>query len=181
MCKGKYWWQVGVGKQPWFYCDIKQEKVEAVEAKYVLDPNVSMDKISANNIPPKKVKDQLRKRENQKALKLSAESHSYICDQLKLCSQMDYDPNQIYFGDEEDSVYNSDDEDGECNYDNDDDNDNGTNDSNDDKDNDDSSVHNSSDDNINNNNNGSVYTSSGNGSQSSVDDENSSSDDNVDE
>ena len=64
-----------------------------MEAEHILDPNVVNDKISANNIPPKKVKDQLRKTGNQKALKVSAESHSYICDQLRLCSRMEYDPN----------------------------------------------------------------------------------------
>ena len=66
MCKGKYWWQVGIGNKPWFYCDILQEKVEAIEIKHILDPEVVMETISARNIPSKGVQNKLKKKEIKK-------------------------------------------------------------------------------------------------------------------
>ena len=61
MCKGKYWWQVRVGNEPWFYRDIPKERVEAIEVEHIVHPVVIMEKISINNIPPKSVQDQLKK------------------------------------------------------------------------------------------------------------------------
>ena len=43
-----------------------------------------MEKILMNNIPPKKVQDQLRKSGNQKGSKVSAKLHSYIMNQMIL-------------------------------------------------------------------------------------------------
>ena len=59
MCKGKYCWEVGVGEEPWFYYDVHWERVDHIPIENVLGPELVMEKISTNNLPPKNVSDQL--------------------------------------------------------------------------------------------------------------------------
>ena len=96
MCKGIYWYEAGIGSQPWFY---KRDDIveEEISVSRVVMANVEVDKISPHNVPGKRVRDTIEKR---LAVKVTAESKAFILDEIVRREYIEYDPNRVYAIDE---------------------------------------------------------------------------------
>ena len=92
MCKGKYWYEVGVGTDHWFYQG-DEEVEEEIEVSRIVMAKVDIKPISLENIPPQKVRETVKHRV---AVRVTAESHSFIWDEINRREYLEYNPNRVY-------------------------------------------------------------------------------------
>ena len=92
MCKGKYWYEVGVGTDHWFYQG-DEEVEEEIEVSRIVMAKVDIKPISLENILPQKVRETVKHRV---AVRVSVESHDFIGDEINCREYLKYNPNRIY-------------------------------------------------------------------------------------